>query len=254
MTMGALHEGHVALIREARSRVGAEGAVTVTIFVNPLQFGAGEDLDRYPRTLEDDLDLCRAEGVDLVFMPHRHEMYRDGKPEVTIDPGPLGAELEGAARPHHFAGVLTVVAKLLNLTVPTYAMFGEKDYQQLVLVRRMVDDLEMPYEIVGVPTAREPDGLAVSSRNRYLDAGQRSVAPALSRALGAGSDAAEKGAAAVLQSATAELEGAAGVELEYLELRSRELGPVPAVGEARLLVAARVGQTRLIDNIAVELR
>jgi pantothenate synthetase len=137
MTMGALHDGHVALIRAARDRVGSDGAITVTIFVNPLQFGAGEDLERYPRTLDTDLDICRAEGVDVVFAPDRDDMYPDGRPQVTVDPGPLAGELEGLSRPTHFAGVLTVVAKLLNLTVPTYALFGEKDYQQLVLVRRM---------------------------------------------------------------------------------------------------------------------
>ncbi|MGH9252016.1 MAG: pantoate--beta-alanine ligase [Acidimicrobiales bacterium] len=254
MTMGALHDGHIALIRAARDRVGPDGAVMVTIFVNPLQFGTDEDLDQYPRTLDADLEVCRTEGVDLVFAPHGAEMYPDGEPNVTVDPGPLAAELEGAARPTHFAGVLTVVTKLLNLTVPTYAMFGEKDYQQLVLVRRMVDDLDMPYEIVGVPTVREPDGLALSSRNRFLDAGHRSAALALSRALTAGSDAGVNGAAAVLESAGAVLEGVAEVDLDYLELRNPLLGPAPARGEARLLVAARVGSIRLIDNSAVDLR
>jgi pantoate--beta-alanine ligase len=253
MTMGALHDGHVALIRSARDRVGPDGAVTVTIFVNPLQFGVGEDLERYPRSLAADIDICRAEGVDVVFTPHRDEMFPDGEPAVTIDPGPLGAELEGVARPAHFAGVLTVVAKLLNLTVPTYALFGEKDYQQLVLVRRMVRDLEMPYEIVAVPTVREPDGLALSSRNRYLDSDERSVALALSRSLAAGVEAAPAGARAVLDAGRAVLDAGQGVDVDYFELRDPELRTGPASGETRLLVAARVGATRLIDNTAVTL-
>ncbi|HEY9377982.1 MAG TPA: pantoate--beta-alanine ligase, partial [Jiangellaceae bacterium] len=161
MTMGALHDGHIALVRAAREQVGTEGVVTVTIFVNPLQFGPDEDLDRYPRTFDTDLEICAAEGVNVVFAPGRDEMYPGDGPMVTIGAGKLAAELEGSVRPTHFDGVLTVVAKLLNLTVPTYAFFGEKDYQQLVLIRRMVRDLEMPFEIVGVPTVREPDGLAV---------------------------------------------------------------------------------------------
>ncbi|HJU97551.1 MAG TPA: pantoate--beta-alanine ligase [Jiangellaceae bacterium] len=253
MTMGALHDGHVALIRAARDRVGPDGAVTVTIFVNPLQFGAGEDLERYPHALEADLDICRAEGVDLVFAPDRDEMYPEGKPEVTVDPGPLARELEGAARPTHFAGVLTVVAKLLNLTIPTCALFGEKDYQQLVLVRRMVRDLEMPYEIVAVPTVREPDGLAMSSRNRYLTSDERSAALALSGSLSAGVAAARGGWQAVMEAGRAVLAEAQGIEVDYFELRDPELGPAPGSGAARLLVAARVGATRLIDNAAVTL-
>jgi pantoate--beta-alanine ligase len=252
MTMGALHGAHAALIRAARDLVGPDGAVMVTIFVNPLQFGPGEDFDRYPRTFDADLELCRKQGVDLVFAPDREEMYPGREPVVTINPGWLGAELEGAARPTHFAGVLTVVAKLLNLTVPTYALFGEKDYQQLVLIRRMVRDLEMPYEVVGVPTVREPDGLALSSRNGYLSADERSKALALSRALNEGADAGPRGMAAVLACARTVLEDA-HLHADYLQLRDEELGPAPASGTARLLVAARVGTTRLIDNVAVTL-
>lgn len=253
MTMGALHDGHVALIRAARDRVGAEGMVTATIFVNPLQFGVGEDLDRYPRTLDADLDVCAAEGVDVVFAPEQDEMYPPDRPVVTIDPGRLGAELEGAIRPGHFAGVLTVVAKLLNLTVPTYAFFGEKDYQQLVLIRRMVRDLEMPFEIVGVATIREADGLALSSRNRYLTPEERSSALALSRALNAGVAAAPNGMASVLAAGRTVLESAHDVRVDYFVLRDPELGPAPTFGEARLLIAGRAGATRLIDNIAVTL-
>ena len=165
MTMGALHSGHETLLRAARERADH---VLVTIFVNPLQFGPNEDFDRYPRTLDADLEICRRAGADLVFAPAVADMYPDGQPRVRVDPGPLGEELEGASRPGFFHGVLTVVLKLLQLTRPDLAFFGEKDYQQLTLVRRMARDLDVPVEIVGVPTVREPDGLALSSRNRYL--------------------------------------------------------------------------------------
>ncbi|SDT64865.1 pantoate--beta-alanine ligase [Jiangella sp. DSM 45060] len=250
LTMGALHAGHRALMRAARDLVGAGGTLVVTIFVNPLQFGPGEDFERYPRPLGADLAVCAEEGVDIVFAPATEELYPLGDPQVTVAPGPLGAELEGAVRPGHFAGVLTVVAKLLNLTVPSYALFGEKDYQQLVLVGRMVADLDLPYEIVGVPTVREADGLALSSRNRYLSADERAAAPVLGRALEAGAAAAAGGPDAVLAAARAEL---TGVELDYLELRTADLATGPLSGPARLLVAARTGTTRLIDNIAVDL-
>jgi pantoate--beta-alanine ligase len=240
-------------MRAARSEVGRDGLVIVTIFVNPLQFGAGEDLDRYPRSLDADLAMCEAENVDVVFTPERAEIYPEGDPHVTVDPGPLGRELEGASRPGHFAGVLTVVAKLLKLTVPTYAMFGEKDYQQLTLVRRMVADLEMPYEIVGVPTVREPSGLALSSRNRYLDDEEIHLATSLSTALEAGAGAAAQGAESVLEAARAVLDDNPGLDVDYLALRAADLSDVPGPGPARLLVAARVGSTRLIDNMAVDL-
>lgn len=251
MTMGAFHEGHISLIRRARELVGSDGLVTVTIFVNPLQFAPDEDFDKYPRAFDSDLASCRAEGVDLVFAPDRAEMYPNGDPSVTINPGSLATEMEGAARPTHFAGVLTVVAKLLNLTVPSYAVFGEKDYQQLTLIRRMVADLEMPHEIVGAPIVREPDGLALSSRNVYLSESERAQALALSRALEAGTAAGLDGLAAVLAAARAEL---AGVAVDYLELRSPDLEPAPSSGEARLLVAARFGSTRLLDNREIRLR
>ena len=240
-TMGALHAGHAELVRHAGTRADA---VVVSIFVNPLQFGAGEDLDRYPRTPDADLELLAANGVALVFAPSAAEMYPDGLPQVTVEPGPLGALLEGASRPGHFAGVLTVVAKLLGLIRPDVAVFGEKDYQQLTLIRRLVADLELGVRIEGAPTVRDPDGLAMSSRNRYLSAGEREHALALSRALRAG--AAERSAGAVLHAATAEL---GGVDVDYLALRGVDLGPAPDRGPARLLVAARVGRTRLIDNV-----
>jgi pantoate--beta-alanine ligase len=252
MTMGALHAGHAALLRAARADADR---LLATIFVNPLQFGPGEDFTRYPRTLEDDLAVCRAEGVDAVFVPGPDEVYR-GEPTVGVDPGPLGDILEGTHRPGHFRGVLTVVLKLLNLTRPDAAFFGEKDYQQLTLIRRMVADLDVPTEIVGVPTVREPDGLALSSRNRYLDAAGRASALALSRALRAGVAAADAGLSGdkVLVAARAELAGAPGVAVDYCELTDPELGPAPRVGPARLLVAGRVGGTRLIDNAPLDLQ
>ena len=251
MTLGALHDGHVALIRRARDLVDDTGVVLVTIFVNPLQFGAGEDLERYPRTFDDDLAVCAREGVDLVFAPPEAEMYPEGQPQITVSPGPLGDQLEGASRPGHFAGVLTVVAKLLNLAVPSVAVFGEKDYQQLTLIRRMVRDLDLGVEIVTVPTVREPDGLALSSRNRFLDPAERKAAADLSRALRAGAAAGADGAAGVRAAALGILETQPGVDLGYLELRGEDLRPNPGPGEARLLVAARVGATRLIDNVPV---
>jgi len=246
-TMGALHGGHAELIRRASALAGT---VAVSIFVNPLQFGPAEDLDRYPRTPEQDLALLTELGVGLVFAPSAAEMYPDGRPAVTVEPGPLGNLLEGASRPGHFAGVLTVVTKLLNLVRPHVALFGEKDYQQLALIRRTVADLELGVDIVGVPTVRDPDGLALSSRNRYLTAEQRTQALALSRALRAGAEEGPNGAGAVLKAATEELRG---LEVDYLALRGVDLGPAPATGPARLLVAARVGATRLIDNVPLRL-
>ena len=246
MTMGALHEGHASLMRSARKDADL---VVATIFVNPLQFGPNEDLARYPRTLEADLEVCAAEGVDLVFTPAPEVVYPDGQPSVTVEPGPLGGELEGASRPGHFAGVLTVVLKLLHMVRPDAAFFGEKDYQQLTLIRRMVRDLSLDVEIVGVPTVRESDGLALSSRNRYLSAEERQVALGLSRALRAGASRHTVGE--VLAAGRQEL---AGLEVDYFEVRDPLLGPAPERGPARLLVAARVGTTRLIDNIELELR
>jgi pantoate--beta-alanine ligase len=252
-TMGALHEGHRQLVREARALVGDDGAVVVSVFVNPLQFGPGEDLDRYPRTFEADLAACAEEGADVVFAPAVAEVYPGGAPLVTLDPGPLGSFLEGAVRPTHFRGVLTVVAKLFGLVRPDLAVFGQKDFQQLVLVRRMVADLCLGVDVVGVETVREADGLALSSRNRYLSAEERRSALGLSRALRAGADAAPDGAAAVLACARQVLTGSPEVDVDYLELTGPDLGPAPEHGPARLLVAARVGTTRLIDNLAVDL-
>ncbi|WP_099022328.1 pantoate--beta-alanine ligase [Mycolicibacterium palauense] len=249
-TMGALHDGHLSLVRAAKRVPGA--VVVVSIFVNPLQFGPTEDLDAYPRTLDADLALLRAEHVDIAFTPTAAGMYPDG-PRTSVRPGPLGAELEGAARPTHFAGMLTVVLKLLQIVRPDRAFFGEKDYQQLVLIRQMVADLNVDVQIVGVPIVREPDGLALSSRNRYLDAAQRELAAALSAALVAGMHAAPAGANAALEAARSVLAAVPAVDVDYLEVRDPALGPAPAAGTARLLVAARVGETRLLDNIGVQL-
>jgi pantoate--beta-alanine ligase len=249
-TMGALHDGHLALVRAAKRVPGA--VVVVSIFVNPLQFGAGEDLDAYPRTLDDDLAVLRAEGVEVAFTPTAAEMYPQGQ-RTTVRPGPLGAELEGRSRPTHFAGMLTVVLKLLQIVRPDRAFFGEKDYQQLVLVRQMVADLDVDTQIVGVPIVREPDGLALSSRNRYLDEVEREQAGALSAALLAGMYAAARGTSEALDAARAVLDEVPALELDYVEVRDPWLAPAPAEGAGRLLVAARLGRTRLLDNIALDI-
>jgi pantoate--beta-alanine ligase len=255
MTMGALHEGHASLIRAARAHAG-DGPVTVTVFVNPLQFGPGEDLDRYPRTLDADLEVAAAAGADRVFAPGVAEVYPGGDPQVRITAGPMGERYEGAARPGHFDGMLTVVAKLLHLTRPRAAFFGQKDAQQLALIRRMVTDLNFPVEVVAVPTVREPDGLALSSRNRYLSAGERVRALALSRALFAGRDRAAEGPGAVRKAAREELSAAGGLAVDYLDLIDpATFTPAAAdhTGPAVLAVAARIGTTRLIDNVPLDL-
>ncbi|MCX5272906.1 pantoate--beta-alanine ligase [Streptomyces virginiae] len=305
MTMGALHEGHATLIRTARELAGHEGQVVVTVFVNPLQFGAGEDLDRYPRTLDADLVIAEEAGADAVFAPAVDEVYPGGDPQVRITAGPMGERLEGATRPGHFDGMLTVVAKLLHLTRPDLALFGQKDAQQLALIRRMVTDLNFPVEVVGVPTVREEDGLALSSRNRYLSAAERGTALALSRALFAGRDrlaaqaalraraeaspASDERATALARlgeiraSADAHAVSAAvsaagsglpdavrAAALHVLDEAGRHEPPLvldylalvdPSdftetgqdfTGQAVLAVAAKVGATRLIDNIPLE--
>ena len=248
MTMGALHDGHAALLRQARVRAST---VIATIFVNPLQFAPNEDFDRYPRTFEADLAVCAAEQADLVFAPTPDVMYPGGQPAVRVNPGPLGEILEGASRPGFFHGVLTVVLKLIHLTRPDVAFFGEKDYQQLALVKRMVRDLDLDTEIVGVPTVREADGLARSSRNRYLSPPERTSALAISAALRAGALGGVNGGDAALAAAQAVLDAEPGLDLDYLTLTDPLLGPAPATGEGRLLIAARAGSTRLIDNAPV---
>ena len=253
MTMGALHEGHRELIRVARGRCEV---IVVTVFLNPLQFGPGEDLSRYPKTLESDVALCTAEQVDVVFAPAVEEVYPGGQPQVRISAGPLGDVLEGASRPGHFDGVLTVVAKLLHITAPDLAYFGQKDAQQLLLIRQMVADLDFPCEVVAVPTVREPTGLALSSRNGYLSETDRDVALALSRSLDTGAAAAADGPTAVRRAAAAVVGAEPGVTVDYLVLvNPATLVDVPEdfTGDALLAVAARVGTTRLIDNVVVPL-
>ena len=249
-TMGALHDGHLTLIRRAQQVPGS--VVVVSIFVNPTQFGAGEDLDAYPRTLDEDLAALRNEGVQIAFTPTAAEMYPAG-PRTSVHAGELGSQLEGAVRPTHFAGMLTVVMKLLQIVRPDQAFFGEKDYQQLVLIRQMADDLNLDTRIVAVPTVRESDGLAMSSRNRYLDELERKQALAIPSALLAGAYAAGEGADAALDAARAVLEEVPAISVDYLEIRDTWLGPAPATGRARMLLAVRLGRTRLLDNIAIDL-
>ncbi len=253
MTMGALHEGHATLVREARTRAQS---VIVTIFLNPLQFGAGEDLAKYPRTIDRDLELLGHEGVDLVFAPAPGAVYPDGDPGVLVSAGRLGAVLEGASRAGHFDGVLTVVAKLLHLTRPDLAYFGQKDAQQLLLIQRMARDLDFPTEVVAVPTVREPDGLAMSSRNTYLTDFDREVALTLVRSLEAGAAAAGEGASAVRRAARDVLVREPLCRVDYLALvHPKSLDDVPEwySGDALLALAARVGSTRLIDNVPLVL-
>ncbi|MDF2706698.1 MAG: pantoate--beta-alanine ligase [Nonomuraea muscovyensis] len=250
-TMGALHEGHRTLIREARGRADQ---VVVSIFVNPLQFGPNEDYSRYPRTFAADLEACREEGVSVVFAPSVQTMYHPDR-QVGVSSGLMGTLVEGASRPGHFDGVLTVVLKLFNLVSPDLAAFGQKDAQQLALIRRMVADLDLPIEILGVPTVREPDGLALSSRNRYLSADDRQVALSLSGALRAG---AERSTPAEVRAAARAVldEAPPGLAVDYLVLVDPATFtevPDSYAGEAVLAVAAKVGTTRLIDNVTVTL-
>jgi pantoate--beta-alanine ligase len=255
MTMGALHDGHLELVRRARAEAGPNGQVVVTIFVNPLQFGAGEDLDTYPRDLEGDVAKLAGVGADVVFAPTLDVVYPDGDPVVRVSAGRIGDVLEGEHRPGHLDGVLTVVLKLMHLVRPDVALFGEKDAQQLLAVRRMVRDLEVSVQVVGVPTVREPDGLALSSRNAYLSADERQRAVALSRALRAAAAAAGRGPAGVINAAREVLDEAEGVVVDYLALVDPvtvDAVPDDFSGRALLLVAARVGTTRLIDNQAIE--
>ena len=262
-TMGALHAGHRSLLGRARELArpegsGPPGSVLVSIFVNPLQFGAGEDFDRYPRTLDTDLEICAEEGVGVVFAPSGREMY-PAPPRVTVDPGPAGVLLEGEFRPGFFGGVLTVVMKLLQLARPDIAVFGEKDAQQLALIRQMAADLDLGIEIAGAPIHRDPDGLAASSRNVYLSDSDRAVALAIPRALAAAQGAAALGPAAALAAAALLLEAAGAAQpplaLDYLTLADpvsfTPVGPDHR-GPALLLAAARVGGTRLIDNVALD--
>jgi pantoate--beta-alanine ligase len=272
--MGALHAGHARLARAAAEQ---NDVVVASIFVNPLQFGEAADLERYPRTLEADMALLEEQGVDLVFAPSVEEMYPDGRPMVRITAGPLGDKWEGASRPGHFDGALTVVAKLLHLGIPGTglpgngafvtgasgglpgyrAYFGQKDAQQLALVKRMVADLNFPVEIVGVPTVRSDDGLALSSRNRFLSAEEREAALVLSRSLRLIEDRANANEALEVESARALIESQPLVELDYLDVvdpgtlepLAENCRETPFRGEGLAIVAAKVGAVRLIDNV-----
>jgi len=251
-TMGALHDGHFALVRRARELADL---VVVSIFVNPLQFGAGEDLDRYPRTFDADLAALDALGVDAVFAPAVDEMYPSGRGGTTVQAGPVGSQYEGASRPGHFDGVLTVVAKLFNIAQPDVALFGQKDAQQVFLVTRMVAELDMPLRVEVVPTVREHDGLALSSRNRYLDDTQRQAALVLAESLRAADAAASDGPSELLAEGVAAFGDHDGVNLDYLVVVDPDTFlPVGEDyrGRALVLVAAIVGSTRLIDNAFVE--
>ena len=250
-TMGALHAGHLTLVRRARELADV---VVVSIFVNPLQFGPSEDLDRYPRTLDADVAALTELGVDYVFAPSVDEMYPRGATDTTVHAGHIGDRYEGASRPGHFDGMLTVVAKLFGIAEPDVAVFGQKDAQQVFLVTRMVDDLDMPLRIESVPTVREPDGLALSSRNRYLQGAERQAALTLAESLRAADAAAGQGAGELLAEAAAAFGDHDDVTLDYLVVVDPETFlPVDDDfrGTALVLVAAVVGTTRLIDNAFV---
>jgi pantoate--beta-alanine ligase len=247
-TMGALHAGHAALIDAARARVGTGGTVVASIFVNPTQFGPDEDLAKYPRTMEADLELCAAHGADAVFAPVADEMYPPGD-STFVDETGLSRGLCGAQRPGHFRGVCTVVAKLFNIIRPHAAIFGEKDYQQLAIIRRMVRDLFFGLEIIGHPTVRDADGLAMSSRNRHLDDDERKRAAAFPAALSAA--ARESDPAQIVAQAKTLITAGTGAEPQYVELVDAEtLAPLAALDRPAVLAAAvKIGETRLIDNV-----
>jgi pantoate--beta-alanine ligase len=250
-TMGFLHEGHVSLLRRAREEVDF---LTMSIFVNPLQFGPSEDLASYPQDMDRDLAVTEGVGVEVVFAPQAEEMYPGGRAEVTVDPGPLGDRLEGASRPGHFRGVCTVVAKLFGLVGRCRSYFGDKDAQQLAVIRRMVADLDMPVEVVGCPTVRDPDGLALSSRNIHLNAAERRAARCLYEALAGAADLAAEGERDVefiRKAMSRRIESEDLAELDYAAVVDDEtFDEIDTMsGLARALVAARVGGTRLIDNL-----
>lgn len=251
-TMGALHDGHLSLVAAARARCGM---VVVTIFVNPTQFGPNEDFQAYPRTLDADFARCRQAGVDAVFTPSVEEMYPAGA-VTTIHVAGLTDGLCGPFRPGHFDGVATVVAKLFQIAPTDFAFFGQKDYQQLMVIRQMVRDLNIPIDVVGCPTIREPDGLAMSSRNAYLSSADRAKALAISRALFTARDAADAGknnVSALVEDVRRELHGAGIASIDYVEIVDAvNLKPLSTIDRpARMCIAARVGKTRLIDNIAL---
>ncbi|MBA3832956.1 MAG: pantoate--beta-alanine ligase [Chthoniobacterales bacterium] len=252
-TMGALHAGHVSLVRLARENAGAGGEVAVSIFVNPLQFEPGSDFSRYPRPETADEEVCRAEGVDLIFRPAPNEMYFDDR-STFVEETALSEQLCGRSRPGHFRGVCTVVTKLFHLLAPDAAVFGEKDFQQLAIVRRMVRDLDFPIDILAGPTVREADGLALSSRNQYLSAPERAQAPVIRTALLEAAASHEKSAEKVLVSVRKKIESASLAQIDYAEIvGADDLQPRLTIGPRSLLaVAVFFGRTRLIDNILLE--
>ncbi len=249
-TMGALHAGHVSLVRQARANAGAEGEVAVSIFVNPLQFEPGADFSRYPRPQSADEEVCRAEGVDMVFRPAPDEMYFDDR-STFVEETALSERLCGASRPGHFRGVTTVVTKLFHLLAPDAAVFGEKDYQQLAIIRRMVRDLDFPIDILAGPTVREPDGLALSSRNQYLSAEERAQAPVIRAALLAAAGAEETSMKKIAGAVRQQIESAPLARVDYIEIvGADDLQPRATIAPRTLLaVAVLFGRTRLIDNI-----
>jgi pantoate--beta-alanine ligase len=254
-TMGALHRGHVELIRIAREAAGDDGEVAVSIFVNPLQFAPGGDYEKYPRPAAIDEKVCQDEGVDILFRPSADEMYASDF-SVSVEENSLSDFLCGKSRPGHFRGVCTVVAKLFHILAPDAAVFGEKDFQQLAIIRRMVRDLNFPIEIIGAPTVRETDGLALSSRNQYLNPTERQQAPVLRAALLESvrlAHAGERSGAAIIEAARKIISAAPLARIDYLELVNAEtLQPIATVESNSLIaVAAFFGQTRLIDNIRI---
>lgn len=258
-TMGALHAGHTALMHRCRDLIGVDGLLIVTIFVNPTQFNDPQDLERYPRTLDADLQICEQAGVDVVFAPAVTEMYPPGVQLPAFSAGDLGTVLEGASRPGHFDAVATVVHRLISLTQPDVTCFGEKDFQQLAVVRRMAGAAGLDCEIVGVPTSREPDGLALSSRNRLLTPAGRAAAPVLQRALLAVADRLRRGSdvAAAVSDARSIIASEPGVTLDYLVVTDESLNTsvMPTAGTpwtGRTLLAAYIDGVRLIDNVPLE--
>ena len=249
-TMGALHRGHLELIRMARQTAGAEGEVAVSIFVNPLQFEPGADYERYPRPQANDEELCRDAGVDVLFRPLPNEMYLPDR-SVTVEESALARMLEGKSRPGHFQGVCTVVAKLFHLLAPHTAIFGEKDFQQLAIIRRMVRDLNFAVEIIGAPTIREDDGLACSSRNQYLSTEERRQAPVLRAALLEAASSGEISAQLLVRRVRERIEAAPAARIDYVELVDAETLQARDRVEPNSLLALAVlfGKTRLIDNI-----
>jgi len=253
-TMGALHAGHVSLMKFCRAAIGADGLLIVTVFVNPTQFNDPRDLEKYPRTLEADLAVCESAGVDVVFAPSVDEMYPPSEPVEEFFAHALGGQLEGASRPGHFDAVATVVHRLLQITAPDVTCFGEKDYQQLQVVRRMVADAGMAVDVIGVPTVRDTDGVALSSRNQLLAPNARAAAALIPQALEVLSREAAAGSVeSAVAAGLAVLAGNPQISVDYLTIRAVDLGPAPSHGAARALIAVTIDGIRLIDNIPLNI-